>query len=45
MKLIKYFLCGNAVTMTWNEKNEEIAKAEADGGEYTIEEEDDDAEA
>ena len=28
----------SAVTMGWNEKNEEIAKREAHRGEYTIEE-------
>lgn len=38
MKIIKYTFKGNAVTMGWNEKNEEIAKREADNGEYTIEE-------
>lgn len=29
----------SAVTMGWNEANEEIAKREAHNGEYTIEEE------
>lgn len=37
MKVIKYVLYGNPVTMPWNEANEEIAKAEAYDGEYTIE--------
>lgn len=36
MKIIKYTLSGNAVEMGWNEANEEIAKAEADNGEYEI---------
>ena len=31
----------SAVTMGWNEVNEEIAKREAHNGEYTIEEVDD----
>ena len=37
MKIIKYVFNGNAVEMGWNEENEEIAKKEADNGEYTIE--------
>ena len=37
MKIIKYDLSGNAVEMPWTEANEEIAKAEAYNGEYTIE--------
>ena len=36
MKIIKYNLDGNAVEMPWNEANEEIAKTEADNGEYSI---------
>lgn len=39
MKILKYKL-GEAqigITMTWSEANEEIAKAEAYNGEYTIE--------
>ena len=36
MKKIKYFFHGNEVEMGWNEANEEIAKLEADNGEYTI---------
>lgn len=40
MKILKYSLEGNAVEMTWNETNEEIAALEADGGVYTIEEND-----
>lgn len=38
MKVIKYTLHGNDVEMGWNEINEEIAKNEADNGEYTVEE-------
>ena len=38
-KVIKYtFPNGCLVEMSWNEANEEIAKREADNGEYTIEE-------
>lgn len=37
MKVIKYTFRGNPVEMGWNETNEEIAKREADNGEYTIE--------
>lgn len=37
MKKLKYRFCGNAVEMGWNEINEEIAKLEADYGEYTVE--------
>ena len=37
MKIIKYLFNGNPVEMGWNETNEEIAKKEADMGEYTIE--------
>ena len=37
MKIIKYLFNGNPVEMGWNEANEEIARVEADGGEYTIE--------
>ena len=37
MKIIKYLFNGNPVEMGWNEVNEEIAKREADNGEYTIE--------
>ncbi len=37
MKIIKYVFNGNAVEMGWNKENEEIAKKEADNGEYTIE--------
>lgn len=36
MKWIQYTFCGNAVEMGWNEVNEEIAKREADNGDYTI---------
>lgn len=36
-KLIKYTFNGMEVEMGWNEANEEIAKREADNGEYTIE--------
>lgn len=36
MKKLKYSFMGNAVEMPWSEANEEIAKAEADDGEYTI---------
>lgn len=38
MKVIKYIYKGIAIEMGWNETNEEIAKREADNGEYTIEE-------
>lgn len=37
MKIIKYLFNGNPVEMGWNETNEEIAKKEADKGEYTVE--------
>ena len=37
MKKIKYLFNGNPVEMGWNEINEEVAKREADNGEYTIE--------
>jgi hypothetical protein len=37
MKILKYKLNGYNVQMTWNEINEDIAKKEADNGEYTIE--------
>ena len=37
MKILKYFLNGSPVEMGWNEENEELAKGEADNGEYTIE--------
>ena len=36
MKVIQYTFNGNSVAMDWNEANEEIAKKEADNGEYTI---------
>lgn len=44
MKIIKYMMNGNAVSMTWNEVNESIALREADNGEITIEEVEGDAE-
>lgn len=37
MKIIKYLFNGNPVEMGWNEANEQIAKAEAYMGEYTVE--------
>lgn len=37
MKWLKYLYNGAEVSMGWNAENEEIAKAEADNGEYTIE--------
>jgi hypothetical protein len=37
MKWIKYLYNGAEVSMGWNEENEEMAKAEADNGEYIIE--------
>ncbi len=37
MKILKYLFNGNPVELGWNEVNEEIAKREADNGEYTIE--------
>lgn len=37
MKVLKYLFNGIRVEMDWNETNEEIAKREADNGEYTIE--------
>ena len=36
-KVIKYTYNGMAVEMGWNEANEEVAKREADGGLYTVE--------
>ena len=36
MKWIKYLYNGAEVSMGWNDENEKIAKAEADNGEYTI---------
>lgn len=36
-KVIKYKFHGSDVEMGWNETNEEIAKKEADNGEYIIE--------
>ena len=36
-KVIKYKFNGMDVEMGWNETNEEIAKKEADNGEYTVE--------
>ena len=33
---MKYTLEGTPVVMGWNETNEEIAKREADNGEYSI---------
>ena len=42
MKIIKYTLNGNAVSMTWNEANENIARKEADNGAIAIEEVEDD---
>lgn len=36
-KLLKYTFNGMEVKIGWNEINEEIAKAEADNGKYTIE--------
>ena len=35
-KVIKYKFNGMDVEMGWNETNEEIARAEADNGEYKI---------
>jgi hypothetical protein len=37
MKVLKYLFNNCPIEMTWNETNEEIAKKEADNGEYTIE--------
>lgn len=37
MKWIRYTIGGAYVSMSWREENEPIAKAEADNGEYTIE--------
>lgn len=37
MKYLKYLYNGAEVEMGWNEVNEEVAKREADNGEYTIE--------
>jgi hypothetical protein len=36
MKVIKYTYCGNCVEMSWSEANEDIAKREADNGEYIV---------
>ena len=38
MKILKYLYKGNQVEMGWNEINEEVARREADDGQYTIEE-------
>ena len=38
MQIIKYTYKSMPVVIPWNETNEEIAKREADNGEYTIEE-------
>ena len=38
MKVLQYLFKGNSVKMGWNEINEEVAKREADNGEYTLEE-------
>lgn len=38
MKILKYLYKGNQVEMGWNEINEEVARHEADDGQYTIEE-------
>lgn len=35
-KVIKYTFNGMGVEIGWNETNEEIAKREADNGEYSI---------
>lgn len=37
MKIINYTLNENLVKMPWSERNEELAKQEADNGEYVIE--------
>ena len=37
MKWIKYLYNGAEVSMGWNDDNDKIGKAEADNGEYTIE--------
>jgi hypothetical protein len=37
MKVLRYLFQGNFIEMGWNEVNEDIAKQEADNGEYTIE--------
>lgn len=37
MQIVKYKLNGVEMVMTYTEKNLEIAKAEADDGEYTVE--------
>lgn len=36
MKIIKYLFNGKPVEMGWNEVNEELAKREADNGDYTV---------
>lgn len=38
MKILKYLYKGNQVELGWNEINEEVARREADDGQYTIEE-------
>ena len=38
INILKYLFNGNSVEMGWNETNEEIARREADGGKYVIEE-------
>lgn len=37
MKKLRYDFFGNTKEIPWSEENEEIAKAEAYNGEYTIE--------
>lgn len=36
MKVIRYTFRGQSVEMGWNKVNEEIAKREADNGEYEV---------
>lgn len=42
MKRIAYYFGGIPKSISWSEANEEIAKSEADNGEYTVEDEQED---
>lgn len=37
MKKLKYFYMGNAITMDYTQENESLAIAEADNGEFVVE--------
>lgn len=38
MKLVKYTFCGCEKMFPWSEHGEEVAKKEAENGEYSVEE-------